>query len=114
MSLADVAFTLLTGAAPAQQRWALVRHGHADAIEQLRSDSAKVQVVIRAGPLLEGSSSFPGRVPQYPAMGAELYRSEPVFREALDECALFLKKCSGFDLWATLFPQGACGGARPR
>jgi polyketide synthase 12 len=33
---------------------------------------------------------FPGQGAQYPAMGADLYDSAPVFREALDRCAAVL------------------------
>ena len=106
MSLADVGFTLATGRRGFEQRRTLVCHSHADAIEQLRSSSADVQVVPADEPTPRALFLFPGQGSQYPGMSAKLYRSEPVFRQALDECAFFLKKCSGFDLSATLFSRG--------
>ena len=48
---------------------------------------------------------FPGQGAQYPGMGAGLYRSEPVFAEALDDCARILTPVIGRDLLEVVFPD---------
>nr|BFE78747.1 hypothetical protein GCM10020093_013480 [Planobispora longispora] len=47
---------------------------------------------------------FSGQGAQYAGMGAGLYRTEPVFREAVDECAALLRDELGLDLRDLLFP----------
>ena len=47
---------------------------------------------------------FPGQGAQYAGMGAELYRSEPVFRNEVDRCAELLKSVLGCDLRDVIFP----------
>jgi phthiocerol/phenolphthiocerol synthesis type-I polyketide synthase E len=53
---------------------------------------------------------FPGLGNQYVGMGAALYRSEPVFRAAVDHCARLLEPDLGLDLRELLFPPEAPGG----
>jgi iturin family lipopeptide synthetase A len=50
---------------------------------------------------------LPGLGDQYPGMGAGLYRDEPVFRGAVDECAEHLRPLLGVDLRTVLYPEGA-------
>ncbi len=46
---------------------------------------------------------FPGQGSQYPGMGSDLYRDEPVFRAAIDRCAMILEPLLGHDLRAVLY-----------
>ena len=50
---------------------------------------------------------FPGQGSQYVNMGFELYRSETVFREAVDECALILESEMKEDIRKIIFPEQA-------
>jgi phthiocerol/phenolphthiocerol synthesis type-I polyketide synthase E len=49
---------------------------------------------------------FPGVGEQHIGMADALYRTEPVFREYLEECAYPLRDRYGFDLIAQLYPPG--------
>ncbi|MEU4341002.1 condensation domain-containing protein [Nocardia sp. NPDC023852] len=42
--------------------------------------------------------AFPGAGAQYPGMGAGLYRDEPVFAAAVDECAAAMQPLLGYDI----------------
>lgn len=55
---------------------------------------------------------FPGQGGQFPEMGIELYRREPVFRRAAHRCALLIRAESGIDLspWLTGTPLPADAG----
>jgi acyl transferase domain-containing protein len=47
---------------------------------------------------------FPGQGAQYVNMGAELYRTEAVFRQGMDRCAELLRPDLGLDLRAVIYP----------
>lgn len=46
---------------------------------------------------------FPGQGNQYPNMGKELYEKEPVYRNAVDECAVLLQEYMGEDMRSVIF-----------
>ena len=46
---------------------------------------------------------FPGQGSQYPQMGLDLYTIEPVFKNAVDECALLLEKHMHEDIRQVMF-----------
>ena len=102
-SCADVAFTLQTGRAVFEYRRALVATSRADAADALgqqpaprvlaRQDSSRHRPV---GFLLAGVGE------QYQGMVGGLYRSEPVFRSAIDECAEIFQAELGMNPTQTL------------
>jgi phthiocerol/phenolphthiocerol synthesis type-I polyketide synthase E len=47
---------------------------------------------------------LPGQGTQYPGMAADLWRGEPAFREAVDECARLLEPHLGLDLRLLIWP----------
>src|ERR1700682_5232077 len=46
---------------------------------------------------------FSGQGSQHVGMGAELYRNEPVYRDAIDRCAMLLNAPLGRDIRAIIF-----------
>ncbi len=91
---ADIAYTLATGRAELPHRIAAVGSSlaAADAVEAHSSSPRVVWV-------------FPGAGSPYPGMGGELYRDEPVFAAAVDECAELLRPLLGADVRDALDPR---------
>ncbi|HKR63899.1 MAG TPA: amino acid adenylation domain-containing protein, partial [Thermoanaerobaculia bacterium] len=89
-TLADAAFTLAVGRrAFDHRRFAVCRDAH-EAAEVLRArDPRRVITGTRSGdPRVV--FLFPGGGAQYASMGAELYATEPVYRDAIDECGALI------------------------
>jgi amino acid adenylation domain-containing protein len=108
-NLADSAFTLHTGRAEfAHRRIAVCQNPAEGAAVLAARDSKRVfsqRPELREPPVV---FMFPGQGAQYPGMGAELYRSEQVFRAEVDHCVEFLRPLIGLDLRTLMFPpQGA-------
>ena len=102
IDLADVAFTLKTGRRTFKHRRMLVCGDRDDCVKALEnaptsevSDSVSASVVFM----------FPGQGSQYVNMGRELYDTERVFRERLDECAELLLPHLGEDLRNVIYPK---------
>ena len=86
-SLADVAFTLQVGRAEHGHRCAVVARDTDDAASALGArGSSRVVFAQTPGPARRTVFLMPGQGTQYVGMGAELYRTEPVYRETVDEC----------------------------
>lgn len=85
--LADVAYTLQVGRTEHEYRASVVARDLADAASAL---GAKGSGRIRSSETADEAGSlvflFPGQGSQSVGMGAELHRTEPVFRDAVDEC----------------------------
>ena len=107
--LADTAFTLQTGRSEFVHRRIVACRDAADGATALESRDAKRvfthQQQLKEPPVV---FMFPGQGAQYAGMGAELYRSEPVFRAEVDRCAELLQPVLEADLRTLLFPaEGA-------
>jgi acyl transferase domain-containing protein/acyl carrier protein len=94
--LCDVAYTLQTGRRVFEHRRMLVATDRDEALTALREGSVLSGVEARTdrpvGFLIAGTGE------QYPGMAADLYRSEPVFREVLDECrSVLMSRLGGLD-----------------
>lgn len=111
-SLAGVAFTLQTGRQIFQHRRAVVAGTNAEAIAALRGPAKIHRVEERRDTAV--AFLFPGQGAQYARMGAQLNESEPVFRDALAECAELLRPELGLDLRDLLFSTGDDAKARLR
>jgi len=104
LDLADAAYTLAVGRRPMPHRAALAVRDAEDAIAQLRDRDPKRVVTQRA---VDGARPvvfmFPGGGAQYAGMGRELFESEPVYRDAMEECLVIVNARLGRDLGALMF-----------
>lgn len=98
LCLADVAHTLQTGRAEFAYRRAVSGSDTAELVTALRASRTATRAESAAAVFL-----FPGQGSQYPGAGAQLYRSEPAFRAAFDECAKGFADRLGIDLHAVAF-----------
>jgi acyl transferase domain-containing protein len=97
--LADAALTLQRGRTPFGWRLAVPAASSRDAVDGLRAAAG-----VRAGEGRPVAFLLPGQGAQHVRMAAGIHASEPVYRDALDRCALLLRPELGFDLRDVLFP----------
>ncbi|MFB9905621.1 type I polyketide synthase [Allokutzneria oryzae] len=94
LTLTDIAHTLRTGRDEHQHRAAVVVRDREDLLK-LRNRPPASTV---ADPATKVGFLFSGQGSQYPDMGAGLYRAEPVFRAAMDDCLELARAELGTDL----------------
>ena len=96
LRLADVAYVAATGRSHLTHRMAIVAADGAEArAALLAANAGEADPKIRRGKLTSGRSTevvflYTGAGAQYPGMGHELYRTSPVFRDAIDHCDTLL------------------------
>ena len=102
---ADAAFTLQTGRSEFLHRRIVACDDAAEGAAALEAlDPKRVftnQQELKDPPVV---FLFPGQGAQYAGMGAELYRSEPVFQQHVDRCAAILRPLLGTDIRTVVFP----------
>ncbi|CAM4513068.1 MULTISPECIES: type I polyketide synthase [Myxococcus] len=105
-ALKDVAYTLQVGRQAFQHRRIAVVKDREHAIRVLRGEEPERLVTLkqeaRGRPV---AFLFPGGGTHHLGMGAGLYRTEPVFREAADEVASVLRPHLGVDLRTVLYQE---------
>ena len=105
ISLADAAYTLSVGRQAMRERRVLVARDSGDAASTLEASDSKSVFTDTAREKRSVAFMFAGGGAQYATMGAELYRSERVFRDAVDECLKELTSIVDFDLASLLYPS---------
>lgn len=107
-NLADVAWTLAAGRKAFAHRLAVAADDVAAAVESLRAPDTQAEAA-RSRPARTSGVvfMFPGQGATYAGMGRGLYEAEPVFRDAIDECARLLRGTLGFDLRERMFGDDA-------
>jgi thioester reductase-like protein len=105
LNLADVAYTLQCGRKAFRHRRALVYRDGEDAITAL--GQGRRRWMTRACDARERPVAFmfSGQGAQQVHMGAEIYQTEPVFREHLDYCATQLRTYLELDIREVLYPK---------
>lgn len=107
VNMDDVAYTLATGRHPFPFRRMMVCRTPGEAAAALTdTDSAKVRTAAVREDKNRVVFMFSGQGSQYVNMASGLYRSEPVFRETLDQCGEILKPMLGFDIRDVLYTRG--------
>ncbi len=107
-SLPDIAFTANVGRAQQYHRLALI----ADSLPQMQTTLAQYLaneagnwVIGQAGLEKRVAFLFTGQGSQYVGMGRELYETQPVFRQAIDQCDELLRPVLSQSLLDVLYPQ---------
>lgn len=104
-NLSDIAYTLQVGRKMHKYRRTLVTEEVSDTIEILSSkDSKRIKTVFVQEDKRGVVFMFSGQGSQYVNMGEELYRMEPVFREAVDKCEKILYPLVGYSIKSILYP----------
>jgi phthiocerol/phenolphthiocerol synthesis type-I polyketide synthase E len=114
--LADAAWTLQSRRQAFTHRRVVLADGPAAAADALHARDPERTRSGRAPEERRGVVFlFPGQGSQHPEMAAELYRTEPTFREAVDRCGALLQPRLGFDLRTVLYPpEGGMEAAAAR
>src|SRR5207302_5316062 len=98
--------TLQVGRRALNHRRMLVCGDASDAVKALEArDPKRVHTRVTNGEKPPVVLMFPGQGVQHVNMGAELYQTEPVFREQIDVCAEILQPQLGIDLRKVLYPS---------
>ena len=109
-SLADAAFTLQTGRSEFVHRRVVVVRDAGEGATSL--EACKPKHVFTHKQQFQDAPvvfMFPGQGAQYSGMGAELYRSESVFRAEIDRCTELLRPLLEADLRTVVFPTNGQG-----
>ena len=105
LNLPDVAYTLQVGRKRMAQRCMLVCRDSDDALNALSTcDPERVFGSVQEDQARSIRFMFSGQGAQYVNMGRELYETEPVFREHIDQCCDRLRPQLGLDLRSVLYP----------
>ena len=106
LNLADVAYTLQVGRREFNHRRVLVCEDISDAVDTLQNRTTQ-----RVFTHYQDSSErpitfmFPGQGSQYINMGKELYQTESIFCESVDNCCFLLQPLLNLDLHSIIYPQ---------
>ncbi|HEX4375190.1 MAG TPA: amino acid adenylation domain-containing protein, partial [Puia sp.] len=105
INLADVAFTLQTSRQNFSNRRFVIAADNNELVEKLNAAVLPTESKQLQENLSELVFVFPGQGSQYVNMGIELYKNEPVFRNAVDECAEMLKATLKEDIREAIYPK---------
>ncbi|PTQ96708.1 amino acid adenylation domain-containing protein [Mucilaginibacter yixingensis] len=108
-NLADVAYTLQIGRTEFNRRRFVVAANHIDLKARLATPVSPLLVNTLKEKATEVAFMFPGQGAQYVGMGADLYLHEPVFKNAIDECAELIKQYAGYDIREVIYPTDSKG-----
>ncbi len=111
---ADVAYTLHLGRRQLEHRRAVVSRDPATAVAALQDGGQRVFTGEASATELPVVFLYPGQGTQISGMASGLYRHQPAFRDALDECLEGLAPHLDFDLRGLLLAGGAEAAARLR
>ena len=115
LDLADVGYTRVVGRFPFRARRAVVAADALSAAAALESTDSKSAIAHHhLGEAPTVVFMMPGGGAQYAGMGRDLYDSEPVFRDAVDECCDIVNVQLGLDLRTLLYPTGDVAEASKR
>ena len=106
LPLIDVGWTLGIGRRSFLHRRVVVAKDATQAAELLSKPQPVLTGTHEGGPPTV-AFLFSGQGAQHPRMGADLYASEPIYKEAIDRCAAVLRPTLDFDIRSILFDANA-------
>lgn len=104
-SFADASYTLIEGRPELAQRAAFVGATREHALAAASDGSLWIDGCSATAPKV--AWLFPGQGAQHVDMGRALYEQEPVFRDAVDSCASWMRRHADWDPIALLYPADA-------
>lgn len=114
VNLADVAFTLQTTRPDFAHRRFVVASSVAELTEALQTTEPATYTATTTDRPAEVVFLFPGQGAQYLNMGRDLYENEPIYRQAIDECADLLLAHLDTDIRQIMYPDVLNSGAKER
>ncbi len=106
LNLADIAYTLGVGRQAFDHRRIVVCQNLDDVITVIETKDPQQLFTHFTQPCKRQIVfMFPGQGTQYVDMGRELYETEPIFRQQVDQCSYLLKSHLGLDLRQILYPN---------
>ena len=117
LALEDICHTANTGRSHFNHRLALITSDKAELATKLSNLTAGKEVTgLFSGQIPNSTSSpkiaflFTGQGSQYVNMGLQLYQTQPIFRQALEQCDEILRPYLDKPLLEVLYPQEIAGG----
>ena len=107
--LQDVAFTLQEGRKEFEYRSCICAQDRGEAVEALKKLDRTIQCLPSAAPVM---FMFPGQGSQYPLMGVNLYRDDPVFTSIINSGSEILEPLLGLKLADILYDERQDNAAR--
>ena len=114
-SLADIAHTLACGREHFNHRRFVIASTRAQAASALATTALPVPEVSTLAASTNAprlAFVFPGQGVQFPGMAADLYRTQPTYRRAVDECCAAIASASALDLKPMLLNAAEQQGPR--
>jgi acyl transferase domain-containing protein len=104
-SLPDAAYTLAVGRRAFNHRVTVAGGTREEILEQLRKPNEIRSRNVVSNQEARVAMLFPGQGSQYPGMGEDLHRTEPFYRQIVDDCCQRLKALAGIELLSILYPE---------
>lgn len=116
IDLATVCFTANTGRAHFAHRLSVTATTIGELSERLAAFQHGDQTGLAVGHFKDDAGPkvaflFTGQGSQYVNMGRQLYATEPIFRQALDQCDLILRPVLGLSILQVMYPNKEIGQA---
>ncbi|NEO76847.1 type I polyketide synthase [Moorena sp. SIO4G3] len=111
LEIADICYTANTGRKHFNHRLAVIASNQQELLEKLKAHQATEPVTEIFSGEIPGTSIaqvaflFTGQGSQYVNMGRQLYETQPVFRQAIDECSQILESYLEKSLLEVIYPQ---------